>query len=250
MEQRFTFRVSALLFLCEDIVADDYEKRSDTIPMYTEADVDKYIAGYKPYERIIVDVANSFDNTLNKCIQSLSYDPASRTITATLQILAQPGVYPLVGETAEDYADDVKDDILTDSFEDGCYGSKDCIFHKDGIPIGVFDIRDRHTLDVELVSVAPGPTQEEYEASWRPSEKEKDKIPYSEAFVDFQKYLSAPTVDERLAFFNTKVMEYFRRGIYGIGRIFQEIYKSPFYTTDEERQVAFRRIWGKQTWAP
>jgi hypothetical protein len=241
MEQLFTFRVVAELFLVEDIPYDDYES-DEEIPSYTKADVDAYIEEHQPYKRIMEDVASSYETTLNKCIQSLEYDPRTRTITAVLQILMEPGVYPFAGETVEDYADDLKDEILTDSFEDGCYGSEDCIFHVEDTALGFFDIRDRKTLSVEFVSVAPGPTQEEYEASWKPDAEVLAKISYSEALGELRQCMALKDTTKRNTQLSTYIYDHVRRGIYGIIYLYRQLLERPFYKTDEERLGAFERI--------
>jgi hypothetical protein len=241
MEQRFTFRLVAELFFAEDIPYDNYETEEE-IPKYTEADVDAYIQEHQTYKRIMEDVASSFDTTLNKCIQSLEYDPRTRTITAVLQILMQPGVYPFAGETVEDYADDLKDDILTNSFEDGCYGSEDCIFHVEDKPLGFFDIRDRKTLHVEFVSVAPGPTQEEYEESWKPEAEVLAKISYSEALGELRQCMALKDMTKRDTQLSTYLIEHVRHGIYGVIYVYRQLLERPFYKTDKERLAAFERI--------
>lgn len=248
MEQRFTFRVVAQLFLVEDIPYNGYdsedEAEANEIPTYTKADVDAYINDYLPYNRIMEDVANSFETTLNKCIQSVEYNSATCTITAVLQILMEPGVYPFAGETVEDYAEDLKDDILSNSFEDGCYGSEDCIFHMEDTPVGFFDIRDRKTLSVEFVSVAPGPTQEEYEASWKPDAEVLTKISYSEALEEFRRCIALKVKDKRDTLLSTYIYDHARRGIYGLNYLYRQLLERPFYKTDEERLAAFERIMG------
>jgi hypothetical protein len=241
MEQRFTFRLVAQLFLVEDICYDDYES-DEEIPTYIKADVDAYIEEHLPYKRIMEDVANSYETTLNKCIQSLEYDPRTRTIAATLQILMQPGVYPFAGETVEDYADDLKDDILTNSFEDGCYGSEDCIFHMEDTALGFFDIRDHKTLSVEFVSVAPGPTQEEYEASWKPDAEVLAKISYSEALGELRQCMALKDTTKRNTQLSTYIYDHARRGVYGLNFLYRQLLEQPFYKTDEERLTAFERI--------
>lgn len=246
MEQRFTFRVVAQLFLTEDIRYHTYdsenEGQAEEIPTYTKADVDAYINDYLPYERIMEDVANSFDTTLNKCIQSVQYNSTTCTITAVLQILMTPGAYPFAGETVEDYADDLKDMILTNSFEDGCYGSENCIFHHGDTPIGFFDIRDRKTLSVEFVSVAPGPTQQEYEASWKPDAEVLAKISYSEALGELLQCMALKDTTKRNTQLSTYIYDHARRGIYGVIYLYRQLLERPFYKTDEERLTAFERI--------
>ncbi len=234
----YVFHVNAKLFLNTACV----EETAD----YTEEQLDEYILKILPFIRLMEDAANSFELAVNKCLHDVEYDPRSGTVMATFKVLIEPGTYPFPGEV-DDYADSLLGHILSTSFEDGCYGGDAVNFYVGDTYAGSFDIRERSGLRVELVAVEPAPSREVYEASWRPSEDDKKKIPYSEALGDFREYLEA---EERVAFFNSKIMGYFRRGIYGLGSIFHGICKSHFYNTEEERLAAFRRVWGVQTWEP
>jgi len=213
---------------------------------YTDEQLDAYILEEMPFVRLMEDAANSFELAVNKCLHDVEYDPRSRTVLATFKVLIDPGTYPFPGE-ADDYADNLTDHILGTSFEDGCYGGDEANFFVGDVYAGSFDIRQRSGLRVNLVGTEPAPGREVYEASWAPTDTDKEKIPYSEVLEDFRAYLEVHASGERVAFFNSKIMGYFRRGIYGLGSIFHGICKSHFYKTDEERLEAFGRVWGVQT---
>jgi hypothetical protein len=246
MEYRFTFRMVAKLFLVEDIDYEGYETMRMEVPTYSQVDVDLYIADHEPYKDIMSDICHRYDcdTPLNKCLQSLDYNSRTRTITATLQILTVPDTYPFVGETLNDYANNLKEKILSIYFEDGCWGGEDCIFHVKDEPLGFFDIRDPKTLHVEFVSLARGPTREEYEASWKPAADVLTKIPYSEALKEFCRCIALKDGVER----NDLIRSYFKdhegRGIYGLVNIYHQLLERPFYKMNIERMAAFKRIMG------
>ena len=233
MEKRYVFSVTAKLFLMEE----------DTDIPYSEADVDAYITEEKPYVALLEDVANQFELTYNKCLQEVAYDPSTRTVTATLQILIGPHDIHFPGEDAGDLEADLVDYILDCSFEDGCYEGISAYYIVDDEHAGVFDIRDRHSLHVELVEVLPGPTREEYEVIWRDDIAEsKSNISYSEAFGDFRAYLEEKDSSTQRYLYNDLIRKYLMREIYGYAGVYKRIADSPFYGTDEERLAAFERV--------
>ena len=231
MENYYTFNVTAPLFLHEDEPAD-----------YSDAILDDYIMTHKPYEALLEDVCFGFESYHNKqCIQALSYDRETRTIHATLQLLISPGstFFP---EGPESYADDLKDYILSNSFEDGCYGGDGASFILNDKYVGVFDIRSRKHVHVTLISSRPGPPQEAYENEWVQEYKESaHKFKDAEALANFKRLLYAPD-DEKRNLRHDLTVHYLRREIYGLMTVFLRIEKSPFYNSDEQRLEAFKNI--------
>jgi hypothetical protein len=233
MEKRYVFSVTAKLFLMQE----------NTDLSYSEADVDSYIAEEKPYVALLEDVANQFELTYNKCLQEVAYDPSTRTVTATLQILIGPHDIHFPGEDAGDLEADLVDYILDCSFEDGCYEGVSAYYIVDDEHAGVFDIRSRRTLHVELVEVLPGPTREEYEAIWRDDIVEYNElISYSEALGDFRAYLEEKDEFEKRMLYQDLIRKYLMRHIYGYAGVYKRIADSSFYSTDEERLAAFERV--------
>lgn len=236
MEQRYTFHVTAPLFLREDGKSVDY----------SDATLETYIATHKPYEALLEDVSSSFDTTFNKCLENVSYDPSTRTVQVTFHILITPGDTFFPGDDPAEYAEDLKDFILSNSFEDGCYGGDRASFLLDDIYVGVFDIRKRKTLRVELVSTSPGPTREQYEAHWAEEYNEsmssnEGKCSDAEALANFKRLLTTPN-DEKRNVKHEITVSYLRREIYGLAHVYFQIEKSPFYTNDEERLEAYKRV--------
>lgn len=233
MEKRHVFSVTAKLFLVEE----------DVDVTWSEADVDAYIAKEKPYVALLEDVANQFELTYNKCLQEVAYDPQTRTVTATLQILIGPHDIYFPGEDAGDLEADLVDYILGCSFEDGCYEGISAHYIVDDKYAGLFDIRDRNSLHVELVEVLPGPSREEYEAVWREEITEcGGKISYSEALGDFRAYLEEKDSSAQRLLYQDLIHKYLRRQIYGYAGVYKRIADSAFYGTDEERLAAFARV--------
>lgn len=233
MEKRYVFSVTAKLFLVEE----------HTDISYSEADVEAYIAAKKPYVALLEDVANQFELTYNKCLQEVAYDPSTRTVTATLQILIGPHDIYFPGEDAGDFEADLVDYILDCSFEDGCYEGVSAYYIVDDEHAGVFDIRSRNSIHVELVEVLPGPSCEDYETIWRNDIAEfNGLISYSEALGDFRGYLEEKDSSAQRYLFNDLIHKYLRRQIYGYAGVYKHIADSPFYGTDEERLAAFARV--------
>lgn len=234
MDKRHVFSVTAQLFLVENDAVD---------VTWSEADVDAYIAQEKPYVTLLEDVANQFELTYNKCLQEVAYDPATRTVTATLQILIGPHDIYFPGEDAGDLEADLVDYILDCSFEDGCYEGDDATYIVDDEHVGVFDIRSRRTLHVELVEVLPGPTHQEYEAVWSEDIAEsKSNISYSEVYEDFRAYLEEKDSSAQRLLYHDLISKYLCRQIYGYAGVYKRIADSAFYGTDEERVAALERV--------
>lgn len=233
MEKRHVFSVTAKLFLAEEDV---------DIP-YSEDDVDAYIVTKKPYVALLEDVANQFELTYNKCLQEVAYDPSTRTVTATLQILIGPHDIYFPGEDAGDLEADLVDYILDCSFEDGCYEGESASFIVEDEVVGVFDIRDRRTLHVELVEVLSGPSREEFEAVWREEIAEfNGLISYSEALGDFRAYLEEKDSSAQRLLYQDLIHKYLHRHIYGYAGVYKRIADSANYQTIEERLAAFARV--------
>lgn len=229
MDKYYTFNVTAHLFLHEDEPAD-----------YSDDTLNNYIETHKPYEALFEDLCFGFETYHNpKCIQSLIYDRETRTITATLQLLITPGstFFP---DSPDIYAHNLKDYILSNSFEDGCYGGDGASFILNDNYVGVFDIR-KH-VQVTLNHVRDGPCQEAYETEWVEEYKESaHKFMDSEALTNFKRYIYAPTEEKRSVSHDLTV-HYLRREIYGLMTVFLRIEKSPFYNSDDERVTAFKHI--------
>ncbi len=232
MEQRYTFHVTTPLFFRID----------STIVGYSYDTIDEYIVTHKPYEALLEDVASSFDTHFNKCLENVSYDPSTRTVQATIHILITPGDTFFPGNDPNQYVEDLKDFILSTSFEDGCYGGDRASFLLNGAYVGVFDIRKYKTLNVELVATSPGPTREQYETHWAEEYNESTgKCSDAEALSNFKRLLATPNDEKRNVRHEINV-SYLRREIYGLAHVYFQIEKSPFYKNDEERLEAYKRV--------
>jgi hypothetical protein len=240
MEQRYTFRIRARLFFVPNA-------RTMKKMAYTDKDIDAYILEHKPYDVLMEDVLGYFYNPLCRQDETVNYDPATHTVSATVQILIGPKSHEYTFQGDEsNYATQLKYHILDTSFEDGCYGGEDASFYYKGKCMGDFDIREESGITVELIETAPGPTVEEYEALWRAdaaeSEYTKAAITYSEMKKEFTEYLAITDQAEKRIMEHELCVKYMRKSVYGIVGIYMKIAQSHFYKTAEERLAAFERV--------
>lgn len=239
MEHRYTFRIRARLFFVPNA-------RTMKKMAYTEKDINDCIAEHKPYDVLMEDALGYFYNPLCRQDETVNYDPATHTVSTTVQILIGPKSHEYTFQGDEsNYADQLKHHILDTSFEDGCYEGGNASFYYNGKCMGDFDIREESGIDIELIETAPGPTVEEYETLWRTDMAESEytkATTYSEIKKEFAEYLAITDQAEKRAVEHELCVKYMRKSVYSIVGIYMKIAQSHFYKTNDERLAAFERV--------
>jgi hypothetical protein len=215
------------------------EYASDGRYNYTDEQLKQIIVDNKIYNVIAEEMMAPYGIDVKNGKEEIYYnqDTFMLTIYGTYYIDPfNPLDMPFPDERETDPVEWLKDELIGSSFEDGIYEGTDAgIYDEEGNEVCVFDVRNKETLNVELLSMKNvSKSAFEKKTSERYNEYYSNKVDYETAERVYREFVKADNVKKR-TIFNKKECN-------GMEYLFCEIVFSGYYDTERKMVNAFKRI--------